>query len=69
MLNLKQYQTISTMDKNVIKVDIFQNDRHCGTLRVKHCMAFPIDLEKLQQEVERRLPTLKHEDYQLTFVQ
>ena len=57
------------MSKNEIKVDIYQHDRHYGTLRVKHCTAFPIDLDKLQQEVERRLPTLKHEEYQIRFTQ
>jgi hypothetical protein len=53
----------------MIKVDIFQQGRYIGRLRIKdrwHGIV-PIDFEEIKQEVEQRLPTLRHSKYSIAF--
>ena len=54
---------------NMVKVDIYEEGRFKGTLRVKdrwHGIV-PIDEEELREEIEKRLPTLKHTKYTISF--
>jgi hypothetical protein len=53
----------------MIKVDIYEEGRFKGTLSVNdkwHRIA-PIDEEELREEIESRLPTLKHSKYTIAF--
>lgn len=53
----------------MIKVDIYEEGRFKGTLRVKdrwHGIV-PIDEEELREEIETRLPTLKKSKYTIAF--
>lgn len=58
-------QTTTTM----IKVDIYEEGRFKGTLRVKDKWKgiVPIDEEELREEIETRCPTLKGTDYTIAF--
>lgn len=54
---------------NMFKVDIYENGRFIGTLRVKdrwHGIV-PIDEKELRDEIETRLPTLKKSNYTISF--
>lgn len=53
----------------MIKVDIYEEGRFKGTLRVKDKWKgiVPIDEEELREEIETRLPTLKHSKYTIAF--
>lgn len=53
----------------MIKIDIFQQDRYVGTLRIKDRwrFLFAIDEQELRNEIETRLPTLRRSDYQIAF--
>jgi hypothetical protein len=61
--------TISLTTITMIKVDIYEQGRFKGTLRVKDKWKgiVPIDEEELRQEIETRLPTLKHSNYTISF--
>ena len=53
----------------MIKVDIYEEGRLKGTLRVKDKWKgiVPIDEEELREEIETRLPTLKNSKYTIAF--
>jgi hypothetical protein len=48
-----------------IRIDIFEQGRFLGTLRIedKWLGIVPVDEEELKNEIENRLPTLKHTNY------
>lgn len=53
----------------MITLYIYENGRYYGRLRIKdrwHGIV-PIDDEEIRQEVEQRLPTLRHSDYNIAF--
>ena len=60
---------ISLTTTTMIKVDIYEEGRFKGTLRVKDKWKgiVPIDEEELRDEIETRLPTLKHSKYTIAF--
>lgn len=53
----------------MIKIDIFQDDRYIGRLRIKDRWLgiIPINEEEVKQEVESRLPTLRKANYNIVF--
>lgn len=53
----------------MIKVEIYEEGRFKGTLRVKDKWEgiVPIDEEELRKEIEFRLPTLKKSKYTIEF--
>lgn len=52
-----------------IRIDIFEQGRFLGTLRIKDKWLgiVPVDEEELKNEIENRLPTLKHTNYNIAF--
>jgi len=52
----------------MIKVDIYENDRFKGTLRVNDKWhGIELTEEQIREEIEERLPTLKGTDYTIAF--
>lgn len=54
----------------MVKVDIFENGRFIGQLKVKDKFfgIVAIDEQELKEEIERRLPTLRNAKYNIAFV-
>ena len=61
--------TTSQTTTIMIKVDIYEEGRFKGTLRIKDKWKgiVPIDEEELREEIETRRPTLKGTDYTIAF--
>jgi hypothetical protein len=53
----------------MIKIDIYEDGRYKGRLRIKDKWMgiVPIDEEEVRQEVEQRLPTLRKSNYTIAF--
>lgn len=53
----------------MIKIDIYEDGRYKGRLRIKDKWMgiVPIDEEEVRQEVEKRLPTLRRVNYTIAF--
>lgn len=53
----------------MITLFIYENGRYYGRLRIKDRWRgiVPIDDEEIRQEVEQRLPTLRHSNYNIAF--
>ena len=54
----------------VLKLDIFEDGRFIGQLKVKdkYFGIVAIDEYELKEEIERRLPTLRNAKYNIAFV-
>jgi len=53
----------------MIKIDIFEAGRFIGQLKIKdrwHGIV-PIEEAEIRQEIEQRLPTLRHSNYNIAF--
>lgn len=57
------------MEKNAIKVDIFENGRFIGTLKINNRWRGIVSVtdEELSEEIEKRLPTLRGKKYSIAF--
>ena len=53
----------------MIKIDIYENGRYKGRLRIKDKWLgiVPIEEEEIRQEIEQRLPTLRKANYNIAF--
>lgn len=53
----------------MITLYIYENGRYYGRIRIKDKWLgiVPVDEEELKNEIENRLPTLKHTNYNIAF--